>query len=173
MSVNYDRVSQWFHWILAALIFFLIAYHPSTEEGHEISSALNVTIHVTVGISILFLVFGRLFWRLNYARSPERKETSKHHSQIRKAVHSTFYFFMLATPIIGIILALVSELDILILGFLEMPNLISNDRLHDLLRSLHGASADSLLYLAIIHVGAAIYHRIWLKENILTRMTEP
>jgi len=170
MSQTYDRVSQIFHWLLAALILFLIFYHPSTEDGHDAPTKLQVLIHVTIGFSVFFLAFGRLFWKIFFSVHPKSEKQTKLQSKAKKVVHFLFYVFMWLAPIFGLVLAFSSELEISLFGYLELPKLAFLSEYHDLIRSFHGASADVLLYLAIIHVGAVLYHQLWLKDNLLNRM---
>jgi cytochrome b561 len=53
---------------------------------------------------------------------------------------------------------------------MELPQLIHIESLHGVLRSLHGFSADVLLYLALLHGGAALYHQFWLKDGLMQRI---
>jgi cytochrome b561 len=167
---TYDRTSQVFHWALAVLIFFLIAYHPSTEEGHAAPDALTIGIHVTLGFLVLFLVIARLIWRFRYASLPPEPVGSRWQRLLRQYVYIIFYVLMLLAPLAGIVVALAIEERVQVAWLLTMPQLISNDSVHAFLRSTHGMMADLLLYLGLLHFSAALYHQLYLKDKLLKRM---
>jgi len=77
---------------------------------------------------------------------------------------------MLLAPVSGLIIALSTSLQVTIFGFVTVPQTINDEIVHGYLRSLHGFSADVLLYLGSIHILAALYHHFWLKDRILDRM---
>jgi cytochrome b561 len=167
---SYDRTSQVFHWVMAVLIFFLIAYHPSTEEGHAAPDALVIGIHVTLGFLLLFLVIARLVWRFRFASLPPEPAGSGWQRLLRQYVYIIFYVLMLLAPLAGIVVALAIEERVQVAWLLSMPQLISNDSVHALLRSTHGMMADLLLYLGLLHFAAALYHQFYLKDKLLKRM---
>lgn len=167
---TYDRVSQALHWVLAALILFLIYYHPSTEEGHGIPTDLEVTLHASLGVLVLVLSLARLTWRLCCARVPPPAPAPPWQERLRRTVYVVFYAGMVLAPVLGLVLALASELEVVLFAALEVPRLIHDPQAGDLLRSLHGLAGDILLYLAIVHLGAALYHQFRLKDGLLRRM---
>lgn len=167
---SYDRVTQVFHWALAILIFFLIAYHPSTEEGHAAPGALVIGIHVTLGFMVLFLVIARLVWRFRFASLPSEPGGSRWQHLLRQYVYIIFYVLMLLAPLAGIVVAFAIEERVQVAWLLTIPQLITNDSVHALLRSTHGMMADLLLYLGLLHFAAVFYHQIYLKDKLLKRM---
>jgi cytochrome b561 len=166
----YDRVSSLLHWLLAVLILFLIFYHPSTEEGHSEASALATRIHTSTGMLILLLVIARIVWRIRYASVPPDPNGEPWQVLARKLVHVAFYPLMLLAPLMGILVSFASELDVSVLGLFAIPQLISSESTHDVLRSLHGLSADLLLYLSALHIAVALYHQFRLKDQLIQRM---
>jgi len=167
---TYDRITQVLHWLLAILILFLIYYHPSTEEGHESSDPLTMSIHITLGFLVLFLVIGRLIWRIGYARIPPEPRGEQWEIRIRQITYLLFYVFMLLAPILGVIVSFATDIEVSAFGVLDLPQLINNESQHGALRSLHGFGADVLLYLGLLHIGAALYHQFWLKDGLMKRM---
>jgi cytochrome b561 len=169
-TLAYDRISQILHWLLALLVFFLILFHPSTEEGHRQSSDLSAIIHVSAGVMLFIFLLTRIIWRINFAFVPATPEGDEVQTRVRKFTHLAFYIFMLLSPLLGVAVSLSSDLNIRIFNLLEIPRLITDESRHDLLRSLHGFSADVLLYLSVVHVSAALYHQFWLKDRLINRM---
>jgi cytochrome b561 len=169
---SYDRMSQLFHWILAAAIVLLILYHPSTEEGHAPASALTTSIHASLGTLALLLVLGRMVWRVHFAQVPATPEGANWQLRLRRYTHLALYLFMLSAPILGAAVSLSTEFPVRVFGLVEIPRMLSSESAHGLLRSLHGFSADLLLYLGSLHIAAALYHQYWLRDNLMGRMMD-
>jgi len=167
---SYDRISQALHWLLAVLLLFLIAIHPSTEEGHAESGVLVMGIHIVVGMLVLLFVAWRIIWRLRFASIPPEAIGEKWQLRTRKLTYLVFYISMLLAPLLGIVLALTEGASASIFGLIELPHLIDDASMHGILRSLHGMTADVLLYLGLLHFGAAMYHQFYLKDRALDRM---
>jgi cytochrome b561 len=65
---RYDRVFKTFHWLIAALVSaqFVIAWTmPDLPRGAPPSGL--VSLHLTVGVTILFFMLLRLLWRMTHA----------------------------------------------------------------------------------------------------------
>ena len=166
----YDQTTKLLHWLIAALIYCLVFFHPSSEEGHAQPHKWVTDIHVTLGTLLLALAVWRVIWRMEYAHVPPAPLAEKWQLKSRQLTHFILYLFMLLAPIGGLLISLTTPIEVNIFGLIEMPRLINDEAIHALMRSLHGFSADVLLYLGVLHVLAVLYHQVWLKDSLLKRM---
>ena len=171
--MTYDRPSQILHWVIGISLLLMIFVHPSTEHGNQ-PPAWLVLLHANAGVGLLLLIIFRLVWRLRFATLPQPNPSEANKQrQLKKAVHAALYFLMVITPVVGIALALTSQLTIQLLG-ITLPTLNATLpfglELSAVLQSLHGSFANAILLLAVGHIVMALYHQFYRKDQTLMRM---
>lgn len=169
MPARYSRPAVILHWLIAAIALVLVFYHPSTEHGAT-PSALSVNLHASLGLLLLALMILRIGWRLRHPPPALPAVMTANERQQAGLMHGLLYALLLAAPLLGIFVGLASALDIRIAGLWLLPNPWSGADLHDLLRSLHGFSADLLLGLSVLHILAALRHQFVKNHDLLARM---
>ncbi|MEJ2448750.1 MAG: cytochrome b/b6 domain-containing protein [Anaerolineales bacterium] len=121
--------------------------------------------HVPVGISILLLMIVRLIVRQRTPRPAPATAGSPLLDMIGVATHHTLYLLAILMPLAGISLALVY-------GLLPIQVGAAADLLWRF-GSLHKWIAIALALLIGLHIGAAFYHQLFSKDNLLSRMWYP
>src|SRR5262249_15683006 len=102
-KVRYDGVAVSFHWLIAALIFFMFWLGPfmaSLEQTDPRQFPL-FQLHKSIGLSILVLSLARLGWRLFHPAPALPVEMQDWERRAAKTVHATLYVFTVIVPIIG------------------------------------------------------------------------
>lgn len=169
--MNYDRISQVLHWLMAVLVLAMIFIHPSSEHGNT-PSAWMLALHLHMGLLILLLVLTRIFWHWRYAKVPAAITGGKKQILAKHIVHKAFYVLMLLAPLVGLVLAVFSQYQMQLLGVIALPSFAASEGFYGGLRSFHGFGADLILYLAVIHIAVALYTQFYLKLPLLQRMTQ-
>ena len=79
----------------------------------------------------------------------------------------TVYLLLFSIPILGILYNWLSDLEIILFGFLKIPNIISleNDDIADILIEIHYYLALLLMLIIFIHICAAFYHLIIIRDK--------
>lgn len=185
-TTSYGNIAKFLHWFIALL--FLAAYcavyyrHWFTEP----KTPPNMTalhLHLSFGISIGVFVLLRVIWRFSNPLPKEPEGTRLEHLAA-KAAHLMLYFFMIMMPITGYIgtglgaeffylfhipkfeeMALFQwfVVDTLGMTFKEFEKPI--DFFH---KDIGGALLVWILIL--IHIGAALFHHYYKRDDVLTRM---
>jgi len=127
------------------------AWDRAMESG-TFALSLPVVAHFTCGGLILGLMFWRLALRQERGAPPPHPAEPLALSRMARTVHLAFYVVLIALPLTGG-LAWGTESEALGLT-------------HEVLRAL-------LALLILAHVIGALYHRVVLKTDVLTRMTRP
>jgi len=73
-ALHYGPTAKVFHWIIAALIVIQLPLGwlmPDIHRGQ--TPGLAMTVHVSIGMTILLLIVLRLLWRLTHPVAPEIK----------------------------------------------------------------------------------------------------
>ncbi|WP_140985373.1 YceI family protein [Asticcacaulis tiandongensis] len=171
--VTYHRFSRYLHWIMAALLFYMVFLGWSFDSDDSGRFA-RFQLHKSVGILILFLTVLRIGLREAYKAPPELPGP-KWQTGAAKAVHIGFYVLMIGLPISGWAVVSASTLKIPteLFGVIPWPHLPVDvsEVSHDRFANLHGLLAKLLIYLLIpLHVGAALMHHFIHKDEAITRM---
>jgi cytochrome b561 len=86
-------------------------------------------------------------------------------------VHVTLYVLLIAMPLLGWAGTSAFPAPVPFFGLFEMPALVGEDReLSKLLLWIHGYLGFFLAGVAVLHIGAGLYHGIVRRDGVLSRM---
>ena len=158
------------HWIVMLLIFATLLFAGEEGEGGFALSFGNfppMGVHMILGITTLVLLTVRLLVRW-FTKHPDWASTGTPLLDlVGKLTHIGLYFFTFSITITGIIMAWQRGWFDFIFGFGPAAG---NFRRGFSLGAFHGLSWAALFALILLHVGAALYHQFFKKDNLLGRM---
>jgi len=166
---HYDRKLVFIHWLSAFLIIFMLFFGmlvlkrlPSDE-----SKLIPLAIHMIIGLTILMITLIRILVR-NMTPKPIPATTGNRMLDIiGVAVHYLLYLGAIGMGISGIGIAVQARLFQSV--FERVGPLPQNFYIYPP-RIGHGYFALALLALIGLHIAAALYHQIILKDRLLSRM---
>lgn len=163
-----------FHWVIAAMIVGQVSLGIWMDEGvSRADKPFYESVHASVGITILALILLRLIWRMmNVAPAPPAG-TPLWQRKAAHGVHWALYLVTFATVLAGWLMVGTQNepVAIWLFGVIEMPQLLSpGSPLHEFLEEAHGALAFTLVALVIVHIAAALYHMLVLRDDVMRRM---
>lgn len=161
-----------FHWVIAIAIFvmfplgFYMADLPLSPRKLQLYS-----YHKWIGVSIFFLVWLRLAWRL-YKKPPQLPAHYPDHVLwLSRLGHAGLYGFMIIIPISGWLMSSAMGFQTVWLGVLALPDLIPRDPdMAEVLLKVHLYLNLAFMALIIVHILAALKHHFIDKEPFLNRM---
>ena len=168
---EYGIISKLLHWLSALLLLIQIPlgfYLVDLDFGEERITFEN--IHVTIGLTIFYLVILRL---LNNILNPKPKLNPSifvGQKFIAKLNHVLLYVAILSITISGILKKLFNGEKLNF--FIFKLRIEDNFDLADQFYNIHVISNYTLIALITLHIFAVLFHQIFLKENILKRMTK-
>ncbi len=169
---KYGLVAKSLHWIVGLLIiaaWVVGSYAVDLPKGAEKGQLFY--LHKSVGMVILLLVVIRLSWRL-YDGAPKFAGMHKLLVTAARTVHYLLYAFMFIQPLSGWAMSSAAGYPPTLFGLFTFPNLMAKSASNaETFEFIHNVSANLLLTLFIMHVGAALLHHFVLKDNTLRRMT--
>ena len=172
MTDRYTGTAKSLHWVMAILLFGLLALGfymhdlPLSPEKLKLYSW-----HKWAGVTAFLLVLVRLGWRVTHlppalpASMPRIMQLAAH------AGHFALYALMIAIPLSGWLMSSAKGFQTVWFGVLPIPDLLDkNKELGDQLAVVH--MGLNLLFVAVLagHIGAALKHHFIDKDDILTRM---
>ena len=171
-SQRFGPVAIALHWGIAALVIgvVILGWFQVTMEVSDRREVIMAT-HKSVGLTILILTCLRLVWRLTHRAPPLPPEMTAFQRFAAWATHVSLYVLTLALPVTGYISEAARGRDTGFFGLFLVPQLAPLDRaLARITKDAHSYGQYVLSALVIAHVGAALYHRLVLRDGVLTRM---
>ena len=178
---RYSAVARALHWLvlLLLLVQYPIAWNMP-EIGRGTTPDRLISMHLSFGLLILFLIALRLVWRLVRTPPPPPPDLPAWQHVLSRLVHWALYLLLIVIPIMGWINASWRGWHINFFGLFELPHLIaSRDAATQSALAgawtgnLHKALAFGLLALTVVHILAALYHRVILRDGVFARMWPP
>lgn len=172
MSTHYTATAKSLHWLMALLIFGLLALGfymsdlPLSPEKLQFYSW-----HKWAGVSVFVLVWLRLFWRLTHRPPAFAASLSATQQTLAHLGHLALYLLMIAIPVSGWLMSSAKGVQTVWFGVLPLPDLLGRDKaLGAQLADLHSALNIGLLVLIGGHAAAALFHHLVRKDDTLRRM---
>lgn len=171
-STHYSAMARSLHWTMASLIIVGLAcveLHELFPKGSDIRSALMVT-HFQVGLAVFALVWLRIT-RLVFDKVPAiTPEPPRWQTVAANLMHLALYAAMIALPILGVLTLQAGDKAITLLG-MPLPSFIGVDKeFAKTLKEAHEFIGNTMIWLILAHVAAAVWHHAVQKDNTLLRM---
>jgi cytochrome b561 len=170
---RFDQTSIALHWLTVLLIIVQFTSAWLREAvGHENSLAAAIlATHRTSGMLTWIVGLVRLVWRHGFAYLPPFPQgMPKLQQWIAKANEYGLYALLFVQPITGLGNVLFHGRPFQMLIW-EVPALLEpNPAIRSLFVEAHEFGAKALLALIGLHAGAALFHRLVLRDGVLQRM---
>ena len=170
LATRYHPALVVLHWLLALLLIadltigtFVLTHIPN-DSAQKIE---GLRAHMSGGLLILFLLTLRLIVRAKTVRPPAAPTGSYLLDGVAWASHRLLYVAAFGMALSGAGMALEAHLpQIVFLGEGKLP--------HDFwvypLRTVHFVFAKILIGLIALHILGALYHMIWRRDGLFSRM---
>ena len=179
-ETRYGAVAVTLHWLIAiGIIGMLVLGKYMADLTNDDPSKFDlIQLHKSFGISILVLSVLRLAWRLVNKVPPLPAHMPTWERWAAHASHILLYFLIIALPLTGWAVASASPLGIPTIWFgqFEIPHLpglqgfADQHAAEDQFKGVHELLGNVMIFLLLIHVGAALKHHLWDRDDVLVRM---
>ena len=167
---RYSGGAMAFHWTMAILIAAVGIMGLLFDDMPKAWKGPLVNLHVVLGVTIIALLAGRIWWRFTHRPPPLPAGTTPLNRQLSSLGHLALYGLMALVPLAGLSYQLARGRGIDFYLF-QVPPLM--DRLPDIarpLRGVHSLSADALMLLALGHMALALWHQYVMRDGLMARM---
>jgi len=166
---RYNQVQILLHWLIAAMIFFMLGLGlwmvglPKESElppGQESVRAFWFLLHKSMGITVATFIVLRVIWRITHKTPPLPTTVPNWQQRVSSAVHLLLYGLMVAMPITGYLQSMYSKYDTKLWGVV-LPRLAEADATaRETFSDIHQTLAYLFIGVLVLHIGAAIKHRL-------------
>lgn len=181
-TTSWGAPARLLHWAVAGLILFMLGLGVWMTYG--VDDALKqfrlVQIHKSWGFVVFALALVRVAWRLMNRKTPALPE---HMPPIQRLAahggHLGLYVLMVLMPVSGWLMASASTLQETfgiknkVFGWFELydPFVPGDKALEAVFAAVHFYGAIALGLLLLAHAGAALWHHLVHRDDVLKRMT--
>jgi cytochrome b561 len=172
---RYGFVAITLHWTMAALLIALLMlglYMVSLPDaGFDVRKINLILIHKQLGILALALAAARMAWRISNPLPALVSTIPDWQKFVARFVHLLFYALMFALPITGWLMSSAAGIPVSFFGLFSLPDYLSyDDYLFKSFIAIHKWLAYGLIFLVLLHAGAALGHHFVLKDETLKKM---
>ena len=168
---QYSWFSKFFHWItfLILIVQIPLGFILVRMEFSDLRITIE-NLHVVAGITVFYVTLIRLIFKF-FSQSPKLLPNAfVGQKLIAKLNHVALYVALLTITTSGILKKLFNGEKLNFFFFKLKIN--DNFDLADQFYTVHIVSNYTLIILISLHILAVLFHQIFLKENILKRMTK-
>jgi cytochrome b561 len=172
---TYAKGARHFHWITAAFVFAMVPvglYMVDRGKATNFDALTNTLYswHKLGGFILLWIIVARLAYRFKKGAPPDEPTLEPWQKAAAHLTHWGLYGLLLAVPMLGWLgISLYPALGIP--GGLSLPGLVTpNDKMAGTVFLLHKLGAILLALMVMAHIGAALFHHVIRKDNVLRRM---
>lgn len=167
--LRYDSISAGLHWLTAALIITAIIVVLWAEEAGKDLGLQLIFLHKSLGITVFGVILLRVVWRFLHRAPPLPSAIPGWQKSAAKAVHFALYTLMLALPVSGYLLSTKSSFPLEWFGN-ELPKAPVSEGTAELASEVHVVLAWVLVAMVALHIAAALWHRIAMRDRLMARM---
>ena len=167
-ATRYNSVARTFHAVIAVLVIGNILGGLLNDD---LPKSWNViTLHKSIGLTILLLSIGRLLWRFTWKTPPYRPPLGRYERLLAKPVHVIFYALILIMPLTGWIFTSASKYGAAFFGIPVSLPITKANPVAGIAAEAHEILGLTFAVLVVLHVAGALRHHFLLKDRVLRRM---
>ena len=171
----YSGTARGLHWTTVLLVLIQVpvglymVYRGNTLNVWDGLTNALYSSHKLLGVTILVIVLWRLVYRFTRGAPADEPTIEPWQRIVSRLNHWGIYLLLVATPIAGYIgISLFPALNIF---GIPLPGVVAPDKeAAKTAFAVHGILVLLLVLMIALHVGAALYHYLIRKDNVLGRM---
>lgn len=168
----YTPTAKMLHWLTAALVLIIIPVGIAMNYVEGPRQDLLFHIHRSLGVTLIPVIFYRLFYRLTHKPAPLPDDIEPMQRLAAETVHWLLYAALIVQPIVGWVATSAYRAPILYFWAFELPAVWPENRVFsEQLFFVHRWLGFAIAALLCAHIGGALFHYFVRRDGVLQRMT--
>lgn len=170
--LKYGATAKWLHWLVGFIVIIMLIFGSGLESLPLDEREQIIMGHSGLGTLVLILMLIRWPWRLTHDVPGPTDTMGTWQTRLSKVMHWALYVLLVLQPIFGILQAMyLTDYEVAAFGQIAYSSMAAdNEQMANIFHIAHGVNAKLLMVLVLVHIGAALYHHFWQKDNVLRRM---
>ncbi|MCK1480560.1 cytochrome b [Bradyrhizobium sp. 197] len=168
--LRYGTPAKVLHWLVVALLAVQFSLGWLMPDVHAGPPGRAMTLHISLGLTILALILLRLVWRITHPVAPE-SSLPPWQRVSSEAVHWLLYVLVLAATMTGWLFASFRGWSVSYFNLIPLPMLAGKNpvAIHQI-DGWHQIAEWALLIAIGVHVAAAFAHIFIYRDGVMQRM---
>jgi cytochrome b561 len=168
---RFTPLQRLLHWLMAICLLAMLFIGVGMVSTIMPKYLTLVSIHKSLGITILVLALIRLVVRLRYGAPALPADLPAPMKLAARLSHYALYALMIAMPLIGWGMLSAAAYPVVVFGSVRLPSILpQSDRLHTLLWDAHFYLAFLFFALILLHAAAALFHALVRRDGVFETM---
>src|SRR5262249_7876046 len=168
---RFTLLQRLLHWLMAACILAMLFIGVGMVSTITPKYLPLISIHKTLGVTLLGLVVIRLALRLYYGAPPLPADLPEPMKLGAKLSHLALYGLMIVMPLLGLGMLWAADYPVVLYGGIRIPSLLpQSDGVHTLLWNSHFYLAFAFFALVLLHVAAGLFHALIRRDGVFGAM---
>lgn len=169
--LRYTAPAMALHWVIALGILALLVMGLVMDDLPLMTKFTVIQLHKSLGLTVLMLVALRILWRFTHPAPLLPEGTPRWQKAVAHSTHGLLYGLMVFMPVTGWVFSDAAGYHPNLFGWNVVPLLLQgNQGVAHTVRELHGVGGNLFWVLLALHVGAAVQHHVFKRDDILQRM---
>lgn len=174
-SRSWGLVARVLHWTVAVMIVgqFLTGWLAENESRRDVSLIL-IRNHFQFGVILTGFILMRVLWRLSHRPPQPLTGEPPWRERAAQVVHGLIYVLLIILPVSGYVVLVHMKVDMSVIGLFTVPTLftpsVEDERLWAGAWYVHYFAGWALAGLVGLHISAALYHQMVLRDGLIRRM---
>lgn len=168
--LHYGTPAKVLHWLVVALLAVQFSLGWLMPDVHAGPPGRAMTLHISLGLTILALILLRLVWRITHPVAPE-SSLPPWQRVSSEAVHWLLYVLVLVATMTGWLFASFRGWSVSYFNLIPLPMLAGKNpvAIHQI-DGWHQIAEWALLIAIGVHVAAAFAHIFIYRDGVMQRM---
>jgi cytochrome b561 len=168
---SWGSLSKALHWLIVLLIINQWWIAQRAEDLKGLAKLETLTLHKSLGMTILMLAVLRLVWRLMNPTPDLTAETKPWERTLAKISHVLLYALIFAVPLSGWMMSSARNFPVSWFKLFQFPDLVAPaDQTFRFMQDAHFLLFGALVCVALLHIAGALKHHFFDKNDVLKRM---
>jgi cytochrome b561 len=170
--LRWSATAKWFHWSTAVVVLVQLPLGWTARAWPLSPLKLDLFVwHKSLGFVVLLLTAMRLAARIGSPAPALPAGMTERERRLARSAHAALYAILVAMPLSGWVVNSAANVPFRIFRWIPVPAIVAPDKaVADAASKVHLALFVLLAIVLVLHVGAALWHHLVRRDDVLVRM---